>query len=161
METPDKATEWVPSPKQASVLKAAQESGLKRSITGVCRRAEVDPKTFYRWMKGDPGFRAAWADLWKSMADLHFPTAVSATIHKARAGDIPAVRLLAEMKGVLTKRVELTGKNGGPVRTIDMTKLTVEQLDALIALDPEILDHVDTAPTAALEPVPPTDDQPH
>jgi hypothetical protein len=139
-DVPQNPTSWVPTPKQADLLKAAAEPGLKRSIAAICRSARVDRSSFYAWMNGDPGFKAAWSKLWEDMLATHFNAVTAAMLKKAQDGSIGAGRLIAEMKGVLTKRVEVSGKDGEPIGiALKVEQLTDEQLKALVALDPTLI----------------------
>jgi 3-hydroxyisobutyrate dehydrogenase-like beta-hydroxyacid dehydrogenase len=85
------------------------ESGLKRNITALCEDAGVHRSQFYRWMESDAAFRGVWESLWRRMVNRHFPTAVAAAVEKAQRGDVSAVRLMAELLGVLKQQVEQTG----------------------------------------------------
>ncbi len=95
------ATTWVPSPRQARVLEAAQEAGLDRNITTVCASAGIAPSTFYRWLERDPGFVAAWESIWRGTIRRHLPGVVAAVIHQAQRGDVQAAKLVADLAGVL------------------------------------------------------------
>jgi len=129
---------WVPSVAQAAVLEAAKDPGVDRTIVAICGEAGVSRTAFYSWMREDPGFKAKWDGIWIEALDTHFAGIVAAVVKKAQAGGVGAARLAAELKGVLSRRIELTGRDGGPVRTIDLSKCSPEQLDALIALDPSL-----------------------
>lgn len=143
-------SEWVPTPKQVDILNALRKPGLKRSITSICKTAGVSRTAFYDWRDGDPGFRAAWARAWEEILETHWPAITGAIVKQALAGEAAQQRLAAEMRGVLKQRVELTGKNGGPVRTLEMSDLTPEQLDALIALaEPPVAEAVAPPATPA------------
>lgn len=139
-DPPQNSTAWTPTPKQADLLKAACEPGLKQSIAAICRRAHVDRKSFYNWMNEDPGFKSAWHKLWEDMLATQFNAVTAAMVKKAQEGNVGAGRLVAEMKGVLTKRVEVSGKDGEPIGVaLKVEQLTDEQLKALVALDPTLI----------------------
>lgn len=110
---PQNATEWHPTPKQAAVLEAAQEAGLNRSIVALCEAAHVDRKSFYRWLKYDPDFKAAWEEIWTHSIRRHLPGIVAAQVAKALDGDTPAARLLADLAGVLTTRMDVKAQHTG------------------------------------------------
>lgn len=107
------ATNWTPTPKQAAVLEAAQEAGLNRSIVALCEAAHVDRKSFYRWFKDDPEFKAAWEEIWTHSIRRHLPGIVAAQVAKALDGDTPAARLVADMAGVLTTRMDAKVQHTG------------------------------------------------
>lgn len=139
-DDPQKTTKWVPTPKQAQVLEAAQKAGLNRTITAICKAAHVDRKSFYDWRQGDPGFVAAWDSLWDAIVRQHFNGAVTALAAKAQTGNIGAMRLMAEIRGVLKQRVEHSTKDDQPIGlSLEFGKLTDDQLQALITLDPSLI----------------------
>ncbi len=113
---PQNGTEWVPTLKQKAVLRAAAEVGLERNISAVCKEAQVDRKSFYRWLK-HADFRDAWEAVWHGAIRHHLPGVVAAQLDKALKGDTQAARLIADMGGVLKQKHELTGKDGGPIET--------------------------------------------
>lgn len=104
-----KSTEWAPTPRQAKVLEAAQEAGLNRNISTICEEAGVNRTSFYRWLKEDTGFKAAWQDIWRSSITRHMPAVVAAQVRKAEEGDTNAAKLLSDLAGVLKQKVEHTG----------------------------------------------------
>lgn len=91
------ATDWTPTPKQAKMLQCAQEDGLNRNITALCREAGIAPSTFYRWLQRSPGFKAAWEEVWRGSIRRHLPGVVAATIAKALDGNIQAARLITDL----------------------------------------------------------------
>ena len=124
-------TNWTPSPKQAGVLEAAQEVGLKRTITAIAEAGGVSRKSIYRWLDDDPGFADAWHSIWRGAISRHLPGVVSALIAKAQEGDVPAARLVADMAGVLKQRTQLSGPEGAPLSFAQIMDLAEqENLDA-------------------------------
>ena len=109
------ATKWTPTPKQAGVLEAAKEAGLKRTITAITEAGGVSRKTFYRWIDDDPGFADAWYSIWRGAIERHLPGAIAALVHQAQSGDVAAIRLMCDLAGVLIRRSEVAGDQGGPV----------------------------------------------
>jgi hypothetical protein len=105
---PQTATEWRPRPKQRAVLDAAMEVGTERTIVAVCREAQVDRKTFYRWLDIDPGFKAAWEEVWHGSIRRHLPGVISAMVDRAQSGDVQAARLLADIYGLTKQKIEIT-----------------------------------------------------
>lgn len=112
---PQKSSDWIPTPKQAAALEAAQEAGLNRSITTICEAAGVDRRGFYRWLDSIPEFKAAWEDIWHGTIKRHMPGVVAAVVTKAQDGDIPAARLLADLAGITKQRIEADLTHGGTV----------------------------------------------
>lgn len=60
----------------------------------------------YFWLdpfdrRHDPGFAAAWDQVWRGTIRRHLPGVVAAMIHKAQEGDVQAARLVADLAGVL------------------------------------------------------------
>lgn len=120
---------WIPRPQQAKVLEAALEApgGKGRTILETCKEAGVPPRTFYNWMRDDPGFKAAWNQLHRQALSRCLPGVAAAQIHKALEGDTRAAELVFKAAGQLSSKVELAGAHGGPVRV---------QTDARIRPDP-------------------------
>ena len=135
---PQNTTNWVPTPKQAAVLEAAQEAGLNRSISAICESAGVDRTGFYRWLHKDPQFAAAWEDVWHGTIKRHLPGVVAAVIAKAQDGDIPAARLVADLAGVLMTRMDARFQHDGKV-TVD-TQGGTQVLERFLHEHPEFAD---------------------
>jgi hypothetical protein len=112
-------TSWRPTAKQISVLEAASETGLNRTITAVCENASVTPKTFYGWLKDDPRFREEWESVWHGAIRKHLPGVVMAQVHKALEGDTRAAEFVAKLGGVFIDKQEQTGEH--VIRFVDET----------------------------------------
>jgi len=102
--------DWKPAPGQRRVLEAAQEAGLNRTITATCKEADVVRRTFYYWLRNNECFAKAWDDVWRRAITRHMPSIVSALTGKARKGDVPAARLLADMSGSMRQQIDVTSK---------------------------------------------------
>jgi AcrR family transcriptional regulator len=102
------ATEWKPSGKQRAALDAAAEVGFNRTISAVCERANVNRKTFYRWLEHDEDFRSAWESVWRGAVKRHLPGVVMAQIQKALEGDTRAAEYVAKMAGEWVEKKDLT-----------------------------------------------------
>lgn len=99
---------------QLRVLQEAQEAGIDRTITKVCEDAEVNRRTFYRWLD-KPHFAKAWDEVWRGSIIRHFPSVIAAQLQKARRGDTAAARLVADLAGKVTKKQEISGPQGSPI----------------------------------------------
>ena len=128
---PQSATNWTPTPKQAAVLEAAQEAGMGRSISTICETAGVDRSQFYRWMRKDPQFAAAWRTIWHDAIGHHLPGIVAAQVSKALDGDTPAARLLADLAGVLTTRMDVKAQHTGKME-VETQRDNTEDLRKII-----------------------------
>jgi len=93
------ATKWIPSPKQANVLKVAGEIGLQRTISAVALEARVNRTSIYKWLWHDPGFKNAWDSISLNMLGNHLPGIYSALVRKAVDGDVSAIKLALELAG--------------------------------------------------------------
>jgi hypothetical protein len=133
---PQNTTEWAPSPKQAAVLEAAQQAGFNRSIVAICEEAHVDRAGFYRWLRQDPAFKAAWEDIWRGSIRRHLPGVVSAVLAKALVGDIPAARLIADLAAVLPTRIDARVQHEGHMALEQKTNTT--RMDRFFTDHPEI-----------------------
>ena len=101
-------TEKKLTPKMRKVLEAAQQAGTDRTITAVCEEAGVNRRTFYRWLEYRSDFAVAWDEVWHKTIARHLPGVVSALLAKAKKGDVSAARLIADMKGVIKQKHEVT-----------------------------------------------------
>ncbi len=104
------------TPKQNAMLEAAMKVGIGRSITMMCKEADVSRPTFYDWMKNDPNFVAEWEALPMKMVNKHLPGIISAQLFVARTGDTKAARLMLDYAGQLKQRHEHSGPGGAPIR---------------------------------------------
>ncbi len=120
------ATDWVLTPRQAKVLDTAHEAGLSRNISAICRDAGVSRRSFYRWLD-EADFAAAWDGVWRGSIRRHLPGAVAALVARALQGDVRAIRLMADLAGVLKVRQEVTGHSGGPLTFAAISEWAAEQ----------------------------------
>ena len=97
------------TPKMLSVLEAAMEIGLNRSITKVCDDADVARQTFYKWLDSSEEFKKAWDEVWYGSIKRHLPGVISAQIERALQGDTRAAELIAKLAGVSVEKLELSG----------------------------------------------------
>ena len=100
---------WKPDRRQKKLLDAAQKAGVNRTISQVCQEADVPRRTFYNWLDKED-FARAWDDIWRCAIVRHMPSVVAAMTGKARKGDVPAARLLADMAGVVKQVHEVVSK---------------------------------------------------
>lgn len=117
-KAPQKQPSWMPTPKQAAVLEAAQEAGLNRTITAICDTAGVTRKSFYQWLK-DEDFQTAWRSVWQDALGRHLPGVVAAQVAKALEGDTPAARLVADLAGVTLNRQRIEAETKQLVEVYD------------------------------------------
>lgn len=75
-------------------------------------------RRFYKWLEKDPNFKRAWEDVWYGTVRRHLPGAIQALAQQAQAGDVQAIKLLAELAGVHSKKVDLAGTLGGEIRVV-------------------------------------------
>jgi len=122
---------WVPKLKQKNVVDLAQSVFPRMTIATLCRRAKIDPSTFHKWIKHDKCFARFWGTLHQSIAKNHMAGCVAALVRKAESGDVPAIRLMAELAGALgPNRVEISGPDGKPLQTMNahLVALSTEAL---------------------------------
>lgn len=97
---------WIPTRKQVIFLREAARAGYGRTLGVVAEAAGVHPHSVERWLSTEPGFRAAYHELWRSMvADYVTPT-VAALAEKAIQGGDLAIRTLLEMGGAYRPAVD-------------------------------------------------------
>jgi len=121
------------------------------SIGAACQAADIKPSTLRYWRKNDKEFDQACKDAWEMGTGVYeeeiFSRALNGTVEdvyhqgmvvgqKVVHHDTLALRTVErrapEDWGKTTQRVELTGKDGGPLRvaTLDLTK-SIEELAEL------------------------------
>jgi hypothetical protein len=117
------------------------------SITAACQAADIKPSTLRYWRKNDPDYDQACKDAWEEGTGVYEEEAFSrgkdgtvADVYhqgmivgqKVEHHDTLLLRSLErrapEEWGKATQKVELTGKDGGPLRvmTLDLTKSAEE-----------------------------------
>lgn len=138
--TPQKPTEWAPTPLQAHFLAVAIQSEGKPSITGLCAEADVDRTTFYQWLRDVPAFKAKWESLWVDLVNHAFTNVSKSMTLKAVSGDVAAARLVSDLKGVIKTRSEVSGPDGKPIETvtrelpIDLDLFTADERQQYLSL---------------------------
>ena len=101
--------------------------------TAAAERLNVGRTTLYAFLKEHPAVQEAVDEIDEDIKDLTELKIIQAI----RAGEMNTVRWFAEMKMKdrgYVRRVETTGKDGGPVETqqkLDLSKLTDEELEIL------------------------------
>ena len=129
--------EWKPKPKQKKVLEAAMTPGLNRTITAICKEAEVSTRSFYNWLGKDEDFKEAWNTVWEWQIDRYMPSIVSAQVKEAQDG----VRMLAKdkLEGATEYAIQLA-EGTEKHEWIDWIFAAHDAHDAL--LEPEVIDRL-------------------
>lgn len=111
MAKKQKETEWCPNAKQIKIAELLLNPEDRRSKTEKMKEADVSRKCFYSWMKDrrfidylndqlDQYTDGELADIWRSL------------INQAKKGNIPAIKLYFEMKGLYVEKLEHSGETG-------------------------------------------------
>ncbi|OHV67905.1 hypothetical protein LCM4576_23600 [Mesorhizobium sp. LCM 4576] len=115
----------------ARVVEALRaHAGIK---TAAAAALKVGKTTLYAFLKAHPDVMEAAADVDEEILDL----AESEVAKAIRAGDMATVRWFLELKGKdrgYVRRVENTGKDGGPIQTRqkpDLSEISDEELEIL------------------------------
>jgi hypothetical protein len=126
-------------PSNAVILAALEASaGIAK---GAAERLRVASSTLWRWLREDAALATAHAEIdehWLDLADSQLKSALT-------AGESWAIRFYLTYKGRkrgYNERMELTGKDGGPVATksgdplagLDTTKWTLADFETYRAL---------------------------
>lgn len=104
------------SQKQLDLLEAASGIGFGRNVVKICEEADVSRTCFYKWMREDDQFIAAYEALPMKMVNKHLPGIISAQLFAANAGDTKAARLMLDYAGLLKQRLEHSGPGGNPIK---------------------------------------------
>jgi hypothetical protein len=111
-------TKWQPDARQRRIVELLINPDDKRTKLQKLEEVGVRKSTFYDWMKD-----SRFLDYLNSQRDKYTDSEIAevwkALVTKAKRGDISAIKLFFEMKGMYLekKKFELTGKNGGPIQT--------------------------------------------
>lgn len=123
---------WTPRPELIKVTEFLLNPDDKRPKVEKIKAAGLTEQVFYRWMKDerfinyinnqiDKYTNAEISEVWKAL------------VRKCKMLDVPAIKLFFEMKGMYSekKKFELTGENGGPIKTanIDVTNMSLEEIE--------------------------------
>ena len=129
---------------QAEFLAAYQGVG---TIEGACRVAEVGRRTHYDWIDRDPAYAARFEETHEAAVDdaeaelrrrgIHgydepivYKGEVVGTVKKY--SDACLIFYLKGRRGdVFRERTELSGPGGGPITSVDLARLTTEQLQTM------------------------------
>jgi hypothetical protein len=140
METPEaqkpKRRQNRPALKYAEVERALRASAGIRSVAA--EKLRVAGSTITRFIQRHPKLAAVEAEIVASIVDL----AEGKLIEAIGKGEMTAIRYYLENKGQVNgfgkpRKLELTGAEGGPVRTApehDFSKLSIEEKRDLEAL---------------------------
>ena len=102
-------------------------------VTGAAVRLNVTPSCISKRLTGSPELQAAQAEVMESKLDM----AESAVLQAVARGEAWAVCFMLKCKGKArgyVERQELTGADGGPIRT-KAEDLTDDELDQILGED--------------------------
>jgi hypothetical protein len=110
-----------------------------KSVTDICGLVPCDRKTYYNAFK-KPGFVAIYKEVSKELVNKAVGPVINAFIKEASRGSFQHGKVLLEMADLYSEKVkqEITGKDGGPIKTesvnpIDYSNLTDEEVKILTA----------------------------
>lgn len=127
--------EWVPSAEQIKLVELLINPEDRRTKTEKMEEAGIPRTTFYRMLK-DKNFKTYLREQLDTMTDGELPDVWKAHMLKCKRGDMTAIKLYYEIKGIYVERKEITGKDGGPIETkTNLKALSIEELRALAKLD--------------------------
>lgn len=112
-------TEWQPDIRQIKMVEFLVDPDDKRSKREKIADIGVSPTTFYEWMK-DKRFVDYMNSQLTKYTDGELSEVWKALMRKCKMGDISAIKLFFEMKGMYSekKKVELAGAGGGPMELL-------------------------------------------
>jgi len=140
--------ELTPRQRAAVVVLAdpARVSELK-TLGRMAAACHVCSRTLRRWFD-DPAFSAAIREEARRFVDAHLGPVYAALLERAQAGDVPAIRLVCEVAGVIGGRGPAVAVNVNEGPEIVLSWSRVEgKADVTFERDPEtaLLDAVDQA----------------
>lgn len=113
------------SAKQRALAEAIANPEVANTIVAACEYAGVNRTSYYEWMRDCPEFVAHAEYLIDKYTDGQLGPIYKALCNKARAGNVPAIRLFFEVKGRLKKELDLN------ISTQDITPDEVNSLRSL------------------------------
>ncbi len=148
LQTSPSLTTWKPSPAMVKTLELVLENPeLRLSIAKISEQVGVTKSAIYRWFKECPKFVEAWELVPKAMLRLHTPQAMGALIKKASEGDVSALRLFFEIRGLKSYHVVEAGNTNEPQEPIKYSpQETAEILKVLQAAQKNLETHEDQNP---------------
>lgn len=139
--------QWEPSHNQKAWMACAESMMPRMTIKSISIKTKIDPSTFHKWFKADKNFARWWGTLHREISVKHLAGACAALVRKANSGDVPAIRLLAEMAGVIGRdhKIEVSGPGGKPLQTVNahLVALPTETLVKLKEMFREIITNQD------------------
>ena len=122
-------TKWEPTAEQVKLAEVLVNPEDRRSKTEKMNSLGVPRATFYRMIK-DKNFLNYMKEQIDAMTDGELPEIWKAHVLKCKRGDIPAIKLFYEMKGMYVERkeLEITGANGGPIEVNNIQALNYDDL---------------------------------
>lgn len=113
-----KGKEWRPHAKQIFVAQLLVNPDDKRTKEQKAQAAGITYKTLWEWMKDERfvGYLNAQIDKY---TDAEVAEVWKALIRKCKQGDVSAIKLFFELKGMYQekKKIEHTGEGGGPIES--------------------------------------------
>ena len=95
-------------PKQRKLANALCNPENTMSITELCKEHKISRQTFYNW-QSDSDFKGYVEWLLSNFTDSALPRAWKEVIKKVEAGNMDAIRMLFEIKGVYQNEISLKG----------------------------------------------------
>ena len=90
------------SPKQRKVAEELVNPNFDGTVTKLCAELGVPRRTYYNWLD-NPDFREYVASLIDKYADSELSTVWKALIEQCARGNVKAIKLYFEMRGMLEK----------------------------------------------------------
>ena len=95
-------------PKQRKVAEALCNPENNMTITELCNEYKISRQTFYNW-QSDSEFKSYVEWLLKNFTDSALPRAWKEIIKKVEAGNMEAIKMLFEIKGIHKNEISLNG----------------------------------------------------
>jgi hypothetical protein len=115
-------------------------------VASTCRKVGITRQTFYNWYNEDQEF----ADKIDEIKELAKDSVEQRIYTKIKNGDTAMIIFYAKTKMKdrgYVERHEVTGKDGEPLndnrKTVDVSKLTEEQRNALLEIGEDVLNKMD------------------
>lgn len=107
-------TDWKPKPLQVKIVQLMVDIDDKRSLKAKLESINVPRRTFYNWME-DQRFREYLQSQVDLITEAKLPDAWKSLMRNIDRGETQAIKLFFELKGKYTPKVEMSGKDGGPM----------------------------------------------
>ncbi len=136
-----KSKDWVPNAKQIKMAELLVNPDDKRSKEAKCAEVDIAFSTLWKWMKDERFVNYVNSQIDK-YTNGEVAEAWKALLRQVRRGNIQAIKLFFEMKGLYTERKEISGPGGGAIEVKSSHEQNYNITQTIISEHPELVDNI-------------------